>query len=145
MVELAFFKPHEQWKLTKPLFYNITQRSVAFKNVNGYYDVILTIHLERNPKFYSFLFVVPTVLLHLLSPFVFLLPVESGEKTSMSITLLLAQVVSMASIAEVLPASSLHFPVISYLLCASIVQMGLDLILSAISEYFRPLNPTNTN
>ena len=40
-VDLSFFKPHEQWKLSRPLFYNITSRSVAFKNVDGYYDVIL--------------------------------------------------------------------------------------------------------
>ena len=92
----------------------------------------MNLKIKRQPRFYGILFLVPTILLYVLSPLVFLLPVESGEKTSMSITLLLAQVVSMGSLTDVLPASSSNFPIISYFLCFSIVQMGVITVLSIV-------------
>ena len=128
-VDLSFYKPHDQWKLITPLLFTNSNRSFA---AFSYSDKVLHLTIQRDPKFYTYIFVVPIVMLYILSPLVFLLPVESGEKISMSITLLLAQIVSMGVIAEVLPASSTNFPIVSYFLCLSVFHMGVQTLLTVI-------------
>ena len=99
-----------------------------------YEEFVLKIQLERRPRFYSMLFLLPSVLLYLLAPFVFLLPVESGEKTSMSLTVLLSEVVFMGNISAVLPESSNNFPVITSFLATSVLQMGINTILTILGQ-----------
>ena len=86
----------------------------------------------KTPHFYRMFFILPVILLYLLSPFVFMLPVESGEKVSTAITILLAQVVSMGALADILPESSTTFPLLIYFLAISVVQMALNTVLSII-------------
>ena len=130
--DLHHYKPHDQWKLIKPLYFSVVQRPNNIGSVMN--DIVLDLQIMREPRFHSILFLVPTLLLYLLSPLVFLPPVESGEKTSMSITLLLAQVESMGALAEVLPGSSSNFLIISYFLCISIGQIGLVTVMSVFGE-----------
>ena len=129
-VDLAFYKEHDQWKLERPL--RITFDNRTFKNVFNYSDMHLNIRLQRHPKFYLIVFIIPSILLYILCPLVFLLPVDSGEKTSMSITLLLAQVVSLGGLSEVLPASSTQFPIVSYYMALTIIHMGVVTVFSII-------------
>ena len=66
---------------------------------------------EFHPGFYRLLpfssFSINFVALNVLSVF---LPVESGEKIGLGMTLMLAQVVNLLILSSILPASSLHFP-----------------------------------
>ena len=78
------------------------------------------------------IFLIPNSLLYLLSGLVFIIPVESGEKISYAITILLAQFVSLGMIYELLPASSLTFPRIGYFCEAAICHMALDVFFSII-------------
>ena len=118
-------------------------RSATLKSEKGasgshrYQDLELDVQIARRPRFYYTLISLPILLLYLLSPMVFLLPAESGEKTSMSITILLAEVVSMGNIADVLPESSINFPILTYFLAISILQMGLNTILTVLGELMR--------
>ena len=128
--ELTFYKAHEQWKLLEPVIFNDSSRT--FGNYLNFSDKVLHINIERIPGFYSLIFVAPVILLYVLSPLVFLVPVDSGEKISMSITLLLAQMVSMGGISEVLPASSTNFPIISYFLGISLLHMGVQTLFTVI-------------
>ena len=76
----------------------------------------------------------PNILLYMLSTLVFIIPVESGEKVGFSMTILLAAVVSFGAISEMLPASSLNFPVIAYFLALVVSHMALDTFLTTIGR-----------
>ena len=97
-------------------------------------QMVMEIKLIRRHLFYAVIFMLPNVLLYALSALVFLVPVESGEKISFSITILLAFVVSFGTISELLPASSLNFPIIAYFLGAAVTQMTLDTILATVGK-----------
>ena len=127
---LSFYKPNDQWSVVTPLTVEVKERN--FFNLQNFSDVVVHMRIERLTRYYRLLFILPVVLLYFLSPFVFLLPVESGEKVSMSLTILLAQVVSMGALSDILPASSTSLPVIIYFLVISIVQMGFNTVLSVI-------------
>ena len=62
--------------------------------------------------FFTYNLVFPCVLLMAIGTLVFLLPPESGEKVSLSVTVLLAMTVYQLLIAETIPATSEVIPLI---------------------------------
>ncbi|XP_071114943.1 acetylcholine receptor subunit beta-like [Haliotis cracherodii] len=67
----------------------------------------ITFHLKRRPLFYIFTILLPVVLLYSLNTFVFLLPSQSGEKTSMAVSVLLSFQLFLSIIRDSLPENSL--------------------------------------
>ena len=67
---------------------------------------------QRRATFYFMTMVYPCILMSFVAALVFLLPAESGEKVSLTITLLLSLAVYMLIIAELLPPASNNFPII---------------------------------
>ena len=68
--------------------------------------------LSRKPRYYLFNIVVPCVLLVVLVLLMFWLPVNSGEKTGLGVTLLLAFAVFQLMIAENTPKTSDSVPLL---------------------------------
>ena len=79
---------------------------------------------EKAVAFYIVL-ICPNLLLYFLSSLVFALPVESGDKLSFISTILLAEVVTVSTLNDVLPESSLGFPIIAYFVIAIIIHLSL--------------------
>ncbi|KAK6183903.1 hypothetical protein SNE40_006474 [Patella caerulea] len=75
------------------------------ENVVSAFNV--SIIFSRTPLFFAVSALFPVVLLSFLNVFAFCLPDNSGEKTSFSITLLLALAVFLTSIGDSLPKSSM--------------------------------------
>ena len=126
---LEHYRPHDQWMLKTPVSCYLSELELDGVLYN---EFVLKLQIERRPRFHVILSILPSVLLYILSPLVFLLPVESGEKTSTALTVLLSQVVSMGTVSVVLPESSNNFPILNYFIALSIVQMGLNTILSVL-------------
>ncbi|XP_075254530.1 neuronal acetylcholine receptor subunit beta-3-like [Convolutriloba macropyga] len=84
----------------------------------------VNLRLKRRHLFYAVFIVCPNVILYVLSGLTFLLPTDSGEKVSFSVTLLLAQVVSFGTLTSVFPASSLNFPLLAYFVLAVTLHMS---------------------
>jgi len=80
--------------------------------VEPYVDITYTIVLRRKPMFFTYNLVFPCVLLMGIGILVFFLPPESGEKVSLSVTVLLAMTVYQLLIAETIPATSEVIPLI---------------------------------
>ena len=71
------------------------------------YDMfIYEFHFKRHPNFYVTVIIVPSLLLAAISTLTMLVPVESGEKVSLSMTLLLSQALELLVLSEMLPASN---------------------------------------
>ncbi|XP_055954377.1 acetylcholine receptor subunit epsilon-like [Patella vulgata] len=74
---------------------------------NGTYkQLIFQISLSRYPLFYVLTTILPICLLAFLNPVVFLVPAESGEKISLSVSILLAYSVILSALSELLPEVS---------------------------------------
>lgn len=68
-----------------------------------YPDVTFTIHMTRRSLFYVVNLIFPCLLIYAVSFLGFFLPVESGQKVNLEITILLALVVFLLIVGETLP------------------------------------------
>ncbi|XP_013417362.1 neuronal acetylcholine receptor subunit alpha-10-like [Lingula anatina] len=91
-----------------------------------YPDVTFYLVLCRKPLFYVYNLVLPCILILVMTAVSFKLPVESGEKVSFGITVVLALMVFLQIVAsetptqsEVLPLLGVYFGVVLVLLCLS--------------------------
>ncbi|XP_033759612.1 neuronal acetylcholine receptor subunit alpha-3-like [Pecten maximus] len=73
------------------------------------------LQLERRYAFYVMNVIVPVLLTSLLTPMVFKLPSESGERVSFMLTVVLALEVLLTVVSAHMPATSLHISVIALL------------------------------
>ena len=79
------------------------------------------LQINRRSLYMEINVIVPIILLVMITPFVFLLPGNSGERASYSITVLLSFSVYMTVVSEKMPASSLPMSYISYFLLICLV------------------------
>ncbi|XP_046574946.1 neuronal acetylcholine receptor subunit alpha-6-like [Haliotis rubra] len=103
-IDMSTFVPHGEFT-TGESSVHFNPDSVAFTE-----DVLVTITytlvLNRRPAFYWMVMVFPMASFPLLSPVSFLVPVESGEKITLSITVVLSYLVFIGSINDAMPRLS---------------------------------------
>ncbi|CAG2245661.1 unnamed protein product [Mytilus edulis] len=101
--------------LLKEIYMNYTrsnaewsvQSDLVENKLTDYYSLVnFKIILSRNPRFLFLNLVVPVVFLSFVNLLVFCLPVASGERASMSFTVLLTFVVFISMVTNILPASN---------------------------------------
>ncbi|XP_046553802.1 acetylcholine receptor subunit beta-type unc-29-like [Haliotis rubra] len=102
---------------------------------------LISISLKRRPLFYIFTVLLPVALLHFLNSFVFLLPSQSGEMTSMVVSILLSFQLFLSIIRDPLPENSLTVSLFSLYVSlvnfTSVVIVVVNIILLKMKE-----NPT---
>ena len=77
-----------------------------------YYDIIFYMALRRKSLFYTVNVIIPCVGISFLSVLVFHLPSDSGEKVSLSISILLSLTVFFLLLAEIIPPTSMSVPLL---------------------------------
>ncbi|GFO16957.1 neuronal acetylcholine receptor subunit alpha-3 [Plakobranchus ocellatus] len=105
--------------------------------VNGEWEIIstnLTVQfiLQRRSGFFILNIVMPVVLLSFLNIIVFLIPVDSGEKISYGITVLLALAVFMSIVSDMLPRSSDVVPLVTIYLFVLLIISVLTVLVAII-------------
>ena len=80
--------------------------------VEPYPDVTFTIQMTRRSLFYIINLIFPCLLIYAVSFLGFFLPVDSGEKVNLEITILLALVVFLLIVGETLPPTPDGIPVL---------------------------------
>jgi hypothetical protein len=68
-------------------------RTDGIEHGESFHEMIFTFYLTRLPLFYVLNIIIPIILMFSLSIGVFYLPVDSGEKMTLSISILLGQTV----------------------------------------------------
>ncbi|XP_046578302.1 CHRNA7-FAM7A fusion protein-like [Haliotis rubra] len=91
-----------------------------------YNRVSITFLVARKPLFAILNIVIPIVTISVLSMMVFLVPVESGEKLSFSLSALLSLAVFMSFISEQIPASSEKPPLLVIYLTSMVLLNALS-------------------
>ena len=99
------YSPNSEWKLL-----NVTLEKHIYLDVS---IILITLELERRTDFILYTVVAPLMLLSILNVGVFIVPVNSGEKASIAVTIFLSYGVFSSIIISDLPHHSLN---VSYLL-----------------------------
>ncbi|XP_074660972.1 neuronal acetylcholine receptor subunit alpha-10-like [Tubulanus polymorphus] len=97
-----------------------------------YPDVTFTIHMSRRSLFYVFNLIFPCMLIYVVSMLGFFLPIESGEKVNLEITILLALVVFLMIIGETLPPTPDAIPLLGMLFGTTMLMVSVALIMGVI-------------
>ena len=119
-----YFKQNTEWKILKLRSVRKDYLSLAF--------VYIYLELERRYAFILFTTVYPLVFLSALNVGVFLVPVDSGEKGSIAVTIFLSYGVFITTISEELPHNSLD---IAYILIYIFLLLLLS-VLAVVYSYF---------
>ncbi|XP_067652537.1 neuronal acetylcholine receptor subunit alpha-6-like [Haliotis asinina] len=103
-IDMSYFVPHGE--------FTIGESTVHCEHINVEFaeDALVAISyslvLNRRPAFYWMVMVLPVTSFPLLGPVSFLVPVESGEKITLSITVVLSYLVFIGSISDAMPKLS---------------------------------------
>ena len=95
-----------------------------------YPDITFDFIIHRRSLFYLTNLILPLVFISCLIIFVFTLPPESGERISLTITLLLSMMVFMLLITEQIPATSDVVPLVAKFYMAVMLEMALALVIT---------------
>uniref|UniRef100_A0A8R1DHC1 Uncharacterized protein n=1 Tax=Caenorhabditis japonica TaxID=281687 RepID=A0A8R1DHC1_CAEJA len=100
--------------------------------------MVFNVVIRRKTLFYTVILIIPTVLMAFLSVMAFYLPVDSGEKVSLTISLLLALVVFLLLVSKILPPTS-NIPLMGkYLLLAFVLNIvAVVMTVVIVNVYFR--------
>lgn len=98
-----------------------------------YPDITFVINLQRRSLYYTYNLIIPNFLIALLGFYSFYIPVESGERISFVITVLLSMTVFLLLVAESIPPTSEAVPVIGMYYTSSIIEVALALVATGIS------------
>ena len=106
---------------------------------------MFNITVRRKPLFYYINLLAPCVVFNILTLVVFLLPFDSGEKISLSITILAALSVFQIHLMDIMPVTSVTIPIIMRYISFTIVMVVLSVGVSILSLNFsRRSNSTHT-
>ncbi|KAK3089310.1 hypothetical protein FSP39_002586 [Pinctada imbricata] len=98
----------------------------------NFYGAAFPIRLKRRWSFIFLNIVIPIILLSYLNVFVFLIPVEAGERISFAITMLLSYTVFLLVIASSIPETADPMPIISIFLIFKLLYSG-SIIVSVVA------------
>ena len=106
----SFFIQHGEWDLLNIMQ---TKHSLYYDCCpEPFSDVTFWVVLRRKPLYYIFNLIVPSFLLTITTLLTFVLPVESGEKVGLGVTLLLSLTVFLLLVAETMPTTSESIPLL---------------------------------
>ena len=93
-----------------------------------YIDITIRLVLKRKPLYYIFNVITPCLVLAITILFGFFLPPESGERISLTITILLAVAVFLQLVSDSLPRNSDSIPILAVFYMVIMAESALSLI-----------------
>ncbi|XP_045166370.2 neuronal acetylcholine receptor subunit alpha-3-like isoform X2 [Mercenaria mercenaria] len=125
-VNLDLYEEHGEWDITETSVRNVT------RSVSGYTltAVEFTLQLTRKYSYYLLNMILPVFILAAMAPFVFVLPVESGEKIGFALTILLSLSVVMTIVSDNIPPTSTEICVLSVYLLTTFIICSLETLVT---------------
>ncbi|XP_074605447.1 acetylcholine receptor subunit alpha-like 1 isoform X2 [Brevipalpus obovatus] len=98
-----------------------------------------SITLRRKTLFYTINLILPCISISCMSILVFYLPSDSGEKVSLSISILLSLTFFLLVLIEIIPSTSLSMPLIGRYLCFTMILVTLSCVvtIAILNIHFR--------
>lgn len=135
IVETHGFKLNGEWDIYKTTSMWMETILPCCPNTR-YSSVQFTLYLRRRYTFYMMNIILPCTLLSVLVMIVFCLPPDAGEKISLGISVLLAFTVFLLMVAENVPRTSLHIPIMGEL--SSSIEHNHRLCISSRTKRLGP-------
>uniref|UniRef100_A0A8P4GMV9 Acetylcholine receptor subunit delta n=1 Tax=Dicentrarchus labrax TaxID=13489 RepID=A0A8P4GMV9_DICLA len=111
IIDPASFTENGEWEIIHRPAKRNTYKHVPMES-NKHQDITFYLTIKRKPLFYIVNIIIPCVLISFLASLVYYLPADSGEKMTLSISVLLAQSVFLLLISQRLPETSMSVPLI---------------------------------
>ena len=115
--QLDWYTVNSDWTLQE-----YTTSVVTKLNYNLFY---FKMKIKRQALYYSVIIILPTIFFAFLNPLVFILPVESGERVSLAMTILLSYAIFLTLVSASIPASSNP-------MCVLLITMIIIIFISGI-------------
>ncbi|XP_062583248.1 acetylcholine receptor subunit beta-type unc-29-like [Saccostrea cucullata] len=133
-MDTTYYTSNAQWTLEK---------TVMKPSALGGYDSLIELQLilKRKSLYFVINMLAPILLLSLLNPLVFALPVESGERVSYAITIFLSFAVFMTLLSDSMPKSSEPMSLMSYFLIVTMSMSTLICVLAVVTMQLHFKNP----
>ena len=132
---ITYFIPTSDWEVT-----SYKQYIVEIEDGNGF---VLELSVKRQPLYNIVVIIFPTLLFSLMNPLVFLLPVDSGERVSLGMTLLLSYAIFLTLVASSVPVSSNPMCVLLVVMVLIMVLSGLLVVFIIVSLYYYHIEDTS--
>ncbi|XP_028645410.1 acetylcholine receptor subunit delta isoform X1 [Grammomys surdaster] len=131
IIEPQSFTENGEWEIVhRPARVNVNP-SVPMDSTS-HQDVTFYLIIRRKPLFYIINILVPCVLISFMINLVFYLPGDCGEKTSVAISVLLAQSVFLLLISKRLPPTSMAIPLVGKFLLFGMVLVTMVVVICVI-------------
>ncbi|XP_068603972.1 acetylcholine receptor subunit delta [Brachionichthys hirsutus] len=111
IIDPAGFTENGEWEIIHRPAKRNTYKHIPMES-NKHQDITFYLIIKRKPLFYIVNIIIPCVLISFLASLVYYLPADSGEKMTLSISVLLAQSVFLLLISQRLPETSMSIPLI---------------------------------
>ncbi|KAM6977315.1 acetylcholine receptor subunit delta [Aplochiton taeniatus] len=111
IIDPAGFTENGEWEIIHMPARRNTYKSIPMES-NKHQDITFYLIIKRKPLFYIVNIIIPCVLISFMATLVYYLPADSGEKMTLSISVLLAQSVFLLLISQRLPETSMAIPLI---------------------------------
>merc|ERR1739846_90045 len=95
-----------------------------------YLDIIFNITMRRKTLFYTVNLIIPCMGISFLTVLVFYLPSDSGEKVSLSISILLSLTVFFLLLAEIIPPTSMSVPLLGKYLLFTMILVTFSVVVT---------------
>ncbi|XP_033752861.1 neuronal acetylcholine receptor subunit alpha-7-like [Pecten maximus] len=122
--DLAFYASHGTWDLLAARTESVISGGLSYYNVE--------ITMKRRPLFFVVNIVLPILFMAFLNSLVFILPVESGERVSYAITVLLAIAVFLTLVGDNLPKTSQPMSILCYFLLSDLIMSSVVSIVTIL-------------
>lgn len=134
-VDTSYYKKNGQWDLEDAtlLYHDFGGKVTGLK---------IRLTFKRKSIYFVFNMLVPILLLSILNPLVFVLPVDSGERLSYAITIFLSFAVFMTLLSDNMPKSSEPMALMSYFLIETMCMSTIAILLTifTLCLHFRESN-----
>lgn len=111
VIDPESFTENGEWEIIHRPAKRNTYKHIPMES-NKHQDITFYLVIKRKPLFYIVNIIIPCVLISFLASLVYYLPADSGEKMTLSISVLLAQSVFLLLISQRLPETSMSVPLI---------------------------------
>ena len=134
-VDLHGYKGTSGWVIKSTQFERLED------DEHGEIHIVCWITLQRKPMYFILNVFLPICLLTLLNLFVFLLPVESGEKVSFVVTIFLALAVFLTIVSGEMPENSESISLLNAYVFTSTIMSTLTVIITIVEIRIHSLGP----
>ncbi len=129
------------WYVVKTTNRSGVELSEMFGEDIDFYSVTLTV--KRHSLLYVLNLFIPILVISTVSPFVFVVNSESGEKLSISVTLFLSFTVFASTLSSLLPQTSSSTSLLSVFVCLQLLLSGLYVICCVLIQRVSFMNKHN--